>query len=137
MHGTMNVKIENQVPTTRFYVAQNRDGNDSGRNTFKYYELQITCQQNVQRSIVDCLKKYYICFIFRQVLRVAKKRLLASSRPSVRLYQSGSRRTDFCGEIWYGGLVIQSVEKHQIWLKSDKISATWHEYRSTFYCCRR
>jgi hypothetical protein len=42
-----------------------------------------------------------------------------SVRPSLRMYQLASHRTA-SREIWYWGLLRKSVEKIQIWLKSDK-----------------
>ena len=44
---------------------------------------------------------------------------------SVRVYQCGSQSTDF-GEIWYWDFLLKSVDKIQIWLKSDK------QYRANY-----
>jgi hypothetical protein len=59
-----------------------------------------------------------LCF-FRRVRKICVKRLLASSclpvRPSVRMEQLGSHRTDF-HEIWCMNIFRKSVEKIQVTL---------------------
>jgi len=57
------------------------------------------------------------------VTKKAPISFVASVCRSVSMYQLGSRRKNFCGEIWYWGLVWKSVEKLHIWLKSDAASA--------------
>ena len=65
-------------------------------------------------------------FIFHRILgsftEIAKKvpiTFVMYVRLSVRMYQRGSHSTDF-REIWYWELSRKSVDKLQIWLKSDK-----------------
>jgi hypothetical protein len=66
-------------------------------------------------------------------VRKAPVKFITSSRPlSVRMYQRGSHWTDF-SEIWYPELLLKSVKKIQIWLKSG----TLREGLCSFYCCRR
>ena len=56
---------------------------------------------------------------FRLVLIAAKSSYkLRHVRPSAHMYERGSRWTDLC-EIWYWALLWKSVEKIQIWLKSE------------------
>lgn len=53
---------------------------------------------------------------------------------SVHMHQYGFHQVDF-HEIWYWEVLITSAEKIQMYLKPDKISGTFHEYHSMFYCC--
>jgi hypothetical protein len=64
---------------------------------------------------------------FRRVLVSRKKRLLASSLPPVRSQESNRLPLEgfACKGSW--SLVWKSAEKIQIWLKSDKISGTFHK----------
>jgi len=54
--------------------------------------------------------------------------------PFVRMCQQGSKRTYFC-EIWCCELLLYSVERIQIRLKSD--TNILHEDLIMFYCCYR
>jgi len=66
------------------------------------------------------MKTSCVClFVFRRIRISREKRLLASSRISVYVYQRGSLWSDF-REVRYCWLSCKSVEKLQIWLKLDK-----------------
>ena len=55
--------------------------------------------------------------------------------PSVR--PQASARLKDVSELRYWRIRRKSVEKLQIWLKSDKNIRQLHEDPSTFYCCRQ
>jgi hypothetical protein len=54
---------------------------------------------------------------------------------SVHMHKYGFHQMDF-HEICIWKVLYKSAKKIQIYLKSDKISGTFHEDQSMFYCCQ-
>ena len=72
------------------------------------------------------LNEFQFLFLTSHVRKIAKADYLPSSCQSVSMEQLGSRWTNF-HEIWYLMIFRKSVEKIQVWLKSDKNNGyfTW------------
>jgi hypothetical protein len=76
---------------------------------------------------------------FKHIHTVAKRtyyhhHICLSVCLSVHLHQCGFHHMDFY-EIWYWEVLCKSAKKIQIYLKSDKLSGTFHEDQSMFYRC--